>query len=145
MPATEGDCRGDCTLEASALVGSSPMNGGRRGVVACGIESSKVSPFGFPMLIGRVPDSLIRSSYIVRAGDGGIEASRREVVLIIGLAKTDDVELALDRGSCEKYPSSSIPSEVRLGFQRVDIVDMRELMPEIPLIETLSERLSSGE
>ena len=66
-------------------------------------------------------------------------------VPITGLAKADDVELARDRGSSERVPSSSIPSEVRLGFQRVDIVDMRELMREIPLIEPLSGRLSSGE
>lgn len=32
--ATEGDWSGDWTREATALVGSSPMNGGRSGVVA---------------------------------------------------------------------------------------------------------------
>lgn len=55
------------------LVGSSPSNGGRSGVVACWVSSSSwLRLFARAMSIGLEPELLMRSSKIVWAGDGGI-------------------------------------------------------------------------
>lgn len=139
--ATEGDWSGDWTREATILVGSSPMNGGSNGVVACCVSlSSSPRPLllAWTMSIGRAPDSLRRSSKIVRAGEGGIE-SIRLMGLTIGLAKADEAaELARARRSSEKASRSGLP-EARLDFQRVDMVEMCEPMRETPFIDGVSE------
>lgn len=97
------------------------------------------------MSIGRVPDSLLRSSKIVLAGDGGMESFRSPGRgLTIGLARADDAaELARERRSSGKISLSSL--ELRFVFQRADMVEMWELMRETPFIETLSERRVSGD
>lgn len=71
MSATDGDCNGEWILDMGSS-GSSPINGGSRGVVACGPDSSNGSWFALVMSMGRAFDSLTRSSKIVLAGDGGI-------------------------------------------------------------------------
>lgn len=69
-----------------------------------------------------------------------MEASTRVVGLPTGLARTEEAEFARERGSV-KEPSSSVPTEERLGFQRVDIVEMREPTRGIPFNEVPSEHL----
>jgi hypothetical protein len=139
--ATEGDWSGDWTREATTLVGSSPMKGGSSGVVACCVSlSSWPRPLllAWAMSIGRAPDSLRRSSKIVRAGDGGIE-SIRLMGITTGLAKADEAaELARERRSSGKTSRSGLP-EVRLDFQRVDMVEMWEPMRETPFIDGVSD------
>lgn len=86
----------------------------------------------------------MRSSKMVRAGEGGIE-SMRLIVLTIGLAKADEAaELARERRSSGRASRSGLP-EARLDFQRVDMVEMCELIRETPFIDGLSEqRFSKG-
>lgn len=127
------------------LVGSSPMKGGRRGVVAWASASvSSWKLFAWEMSIGRVPDSLARPSKMVRAGDGGMESTRlMGTGLVIGLARAEEaVELARERRSSGNISAS--PPEPRF-FQRADMVEMCELMRETPFIDTLSERRFFGE
>lgn len=93
--------------------------------------------------MGRAPESLMRSSKMVRAGDGGIE-SMRLIGHKAGLAKAEDAaELARERRSSVKS-RSGLP-EVRLDFHLVDMVEMWELMRETPFIERLSDRRFFGE
>ena len=123
------------------------MNGGRRGVVAfCTSLSSWLRLFARVISIGRAPDSLARSSKIVRAGEGGIESTRlMGMEPTMGLAKAEEAaEFARDRRSSGKI-SPSAPLEDRFVFHRADMVEMCELMRETPFIETLSERLFFGD
>ncbi|MBZ6374557.1 MAG: hypothetical protein LBE67_05990 [Kocuria palustris] len=87
-----------------------------------------------------MPDSLRRSSKIVRAGEGGIESTRlMGMEPVIGLAKAEEAaEFARDRRSSGKI-SPSAPLEDRLFFHRADMVEMCELMRETPLNDALSE------
>lgn len=65
--------------------------------------------------------------------------------LTTGLAKADEAaELARDRRSSGKPSRSGLP-EARLRLHRVDMVEMCELMREMPFIDALSEqRLVEG-
>lgn len=143
--ATEGDCSGDCTRYAATLVGSSPMKGGSKGVVACCASlSSWLRLLALVMSMGRAPDSLMRSSKMVRAGDGGIE-SMRLTGAITGLAKAEEAaELARDRNSSGKK-SRSGDSEVRRDFHLVDMVEICDPIRETPFMDRLSERRFLGE
>jgi len=119
------------------------MNGGRRGVVAC-VSLSSWRLFARVMSMGRVPDSLARSSKIVRAGEGGIESTRlMGMGPTIGLARADEAaEFARDRRSSENMSPSL---DMRLAFQRADMVEMCELIRETPFIDMLSERRFFGD
>lgn len=115
------------------------MNGGRSGVVACCVSlSSWLKLLAWTMSIGRAPDSLIRSSKMVRAGEGGIES-----ILLMGLttglvSAEEAAELARERRSSGRVSRSGLP-EVRLDFQRVDMVEICEPMRETPFIDGVSE------
>lgn len=68
--------------------------------------------------------------------------STRETLtgLTTGLARAEEAaELARERRSSGNPSRSGLP-EARLRFQRVDMVEMCELMREIPFIDALSER-----
>jgi hypothetical protein len=99
------------------------------------------------MSMGRVFDSLRRSSKMVLAGDGGISAESTQAVAhaVVGLAaNTDADELVRDR-ICGENDSPSWPSDARLDFHRFEMVDIREPIRERPFAEALSERLFFGE
>lgn len=86
----------------------------------------------------------MRSSKIVRAGEGGIESIRR-IGLTTGLAKAEEaVELARERRSSGKKSRSGEPEE-RLDFHLVEIVEIWDPMREAPFIDKLSERRFLGE
>lgn len=135
VSATDGDCRGEVTLD-TVLDGPSPINGGSSGVVACGAESSASSVFPLSMLIGLVSeDTLIRcSSNRVAAGEGGIHGSTRQIGFTQFIAMEEADELARDRG-CPTGLSESF------ALHRDDRVEIWELMREIPFMDTLSEPL----
>lgn len=96
--------------------------------------------------MGCVPDSLMRSSKIVLAGEGGtVKDSTRLIEPTVGLTRTEEAELVRERSVVEKVSTPSGPSEARRDFQREEMVDIRELMRERPLAEKLSERLFLGE
>jgi hypothetical protein len=84
----------------------------------------------------------MRSSKIVRAGDGGICESNRPTELtglMTGLARAEEAaELARDRRSSIK--PSSVPPEACLDFQRADMVEMCELMRDTPFMEESEQR-----
>jgi hypothetical protein len=124
------------------------MNGGSKGVVACGTDSSsRACWFALAMSIGRAPDSLRRSSKIVLAGEGGTWEDSPQPMgpAVVGLAaNTEADELVLER-ICGEKESPSGPSDTRLERQRFDMVEMREPMRESPFAEALSERLFLGE
>ena len=63
----------------------------------------------------------------------------------MGLAITDDAELVRERSCVANTSAPSGPSEARLDFQRVEMVEMREPMRERPRAEILSERRFLGE
>ena len=99
MSATDGDCNGDCTPERASSVGLSPMNGGSSGVVGLLVESSSTySRLALATSIGGSPDSLRRSSKMVRAGEGGMEESMRVIGCPVGLTSAEEVaELVRER------------------------------------------------
>jgi hypothetical protein len=84
----------------------------------------------------------MRSSKIVRAGDGGICESNRLTELtglMTGLVRAEEAaELARDRRSSTK--PSSVSPEARLDLQRVDMVEMCELMRDTPFMEESEQR-----
>ena len=97
------------------------------------------------MSIGRAPESLMRSSKIVRAGDEGIWDSIRLIGLTTGLAKAEEAaELARERTSSGNASRSGLP-EARLDFHLVDMVEMCDPMRETPFKDKLSERRFLGE
>ena len=143
--ATDGDCRGEVTLEMVAAAldrPSPPMNGGRSGVVACGAEEpSGSSVLGRPISIGCVSDDMLTrlSSNSVAAGEGGMQESTRAIGLVGFMARDEVEELARDRG----FPIGL--SGANFDRHRDDRVEIWELIRETPLREPPSEPLDRTE
>jgi hypothetical protein len=80
---------------------------------------------------------------MVLAGEGGIamESTR----LTVGLARIDEAEFVRDRRLDPTGSTASGPSDMRFGLQRLDMVEMRELMRDRPLPERLPARRFLGE
>ena len=111
--------------------------------MACCLSlSSWLKLFARVISIGRAPESLTRSSKMVRAGEGGIESTRLKGPTT-GLARAEEAEPARDRRSSGNA-STSVPEEWD-RFHRVDMVERREPMRETPFIDASSERRFFGD
>lgn len=70
-----------------------------------------------------------------------MEATR----LIVGLTRMDEAEFVRDRRLDPTVFAASAPSDTRFDLHRLEMVEMRELMRDKPLPETLPARLFLGE